>query len=126
MIRLLATCSGGALWAFSSACRNCAFFKSECIGSGIEHTVFEIPSYYKKLQKLIAAGILDLSKVLDGIGLNPNQDRAKQSALSGKTLVDSGLKAVLDAIQWPCYYLDFETVQTFLPLLLTTVVIGRF
>lgn len=101
----------------SSACRNCAFFKSECIGSGIEHTVFEIPSlHYKKLQKLIAAGILDLSKVPDDIGLNPNQDRAKQSALSGKTLVDSGLKAVLDAIQWPCYYLDFETVQTFLPL----------
>ena len=101
----------------TSACRDCDFFDGQCLGAGIAHTVFEIPSlHYKKLNRLSAAGIIDLSLIPNDLGLNDKQERAKAGALTGKTMVDSGLKATLASIQWPCYYLDFETVMLALPL----------
>ncbi|MBZ5614669.1 MAG: DUF2779 domain-containing protein [Acidobacteriia bacterium] len=36
--------------------------------------------------------------------------------LSGKAIVEPGLSAALQNIEWPCHYLDFETVATVLPL----------
>lgn len=52
----------------------------------------------------------------DDLGLNDKQLRAKQSTLSNNLLVDSAIRGQLAAIKWPCHYLDFETVATFLPL----------
>lgn len=100
-----------------SVCRHCAAFENKCLGAGRVHTVLEIPGlHYKKLQRLSAEGIVDLSQVPDGLKLNEKQQRAKGSALSGKPCVEAGLRDALQTIAWPCYYLDFETVATFLPL----------
>ncbi|MBZ5590658.1 MAG: DUF2779 domain-containing protein [Acidobacteriia bacterium] len=100
-----------------SVCRECAAFGEQCLAMGLAHTVLEIPNlHYKKLQRLSAEGIFDLSQVPDDLKLNEKQQRAKDSALSGKPCVEPGLKNVLNAVAWPCYYLDFETVATFLPL----------
>lgn len=57
-----------------------------------------------------------MSDVPDDLKLNEKQQRAKESALSGKICVEAGLKNALNTIAWPCYYLDFETVVTVLPL----------
>lgn len=100
-----------------SACRSCPFFEDECLGSGLAHTVLEIPRlHHTKLSSLSAAGIIDLSRVPDDLDLNERQERVKYSALSGNTVVEPGLGAVLQSIAWPCHYLDFETVATVLPL----------
>jgi hypothetical protein len=100
-----------------SACRDCAFFVKPCLGAGFTHTVLEIPGlHHKKLKRLAAEGIIDLSRVPDDLGLNNLQERAKNAALTGNTFVDTGLDAALQAIAWPCHYLDFETVATVLPL----------
>jgi hypothetical protein len=103
--------------ALVSACKDCAFFHDQCLGAGLAHTVFEIPSlHHKKLNRLSAEGIIDLSRVPDDLQLNDRQQRAKNAALSGNTIIDSGLSQALSAISWPCHYLDFETVATVLPL----------
>jgi len=100
-----------------SACRSCAFFDDKCLGTGLAHTVLEIPGlHHTKLKRLSAAGIIDLSLAPDDLKLNERQERAKHSALSGNMLVEADLEAALESIQWPCNYLDFETVATVLPL----------
>jgi hypothetical protein len=99
-----------------SACRSCAFFDDDCLGSGLAHTVLEIPGlHYTKLKRLSVASIIDLSRVPDDLNLNERQERAKHAALSGKMVVEAGLRADLESIEWPCHYLDFETVATVLP-----------
>jgi CRISPR/Cas system-associated exonuclease Cas4 (RecB family) len=100
-----------------SACRSCAFFEEECLGSGRPHTVLEIPGLHSsKLKILSAAGITDLSLVPENLNLNERQTRAKYASLSGNVVVEAGLGAALESIQWPCHYLDFETVATVLPV----------
>ncbi len=99
-----------------STCRNCDFFADDCLGSGLEHTVFELPGlHHTKLKRLSAEGIIDLSRVPEDLKLSDRQERAKHAALSGSTVVDPDLGAALEVFDWPCHYLDFETVATFLP-----------
>lgn len=99
-----------------SACRSCAFFDDECLGAGLAHTVLEIPGlHHTKLKRLSVAGIIDLSRVPADLNLNERQERAKYAVLSGNTVVEASLGAALESIEWPCHYLDFETVATVLP-----------
>jgi predicted RecB family nuclease len=99
------------------ACCECAEFGTECLGARLEHTVLEIPGlHYKKLQQLAAAGIVDVAALPPDLKLNDRQQRAVKSVLSGQICIEDGLEAALGAIEWPCYYLDFETVATVLPL----------
>lgn len=101
----------------SSACRSCEFFAEKCLGAGLEHTVLEIPNLnHKKLQRLSAGHIINLSNVPDTFQLNEQQVRAKRAALSGSIVVEPGLAVALRSIEWPCRYLDFETVKSSLPL----------
>src|SRR5665213_798804 len=100
-----------------SACRSCAYFEDECLGSGLAHTVLEIPGlHHTKLNRLSADGIIELSRVRDDLELNGRQERAKAAALFGNTIVEPSLGLALQNIDWPCHYLDFETVATVLPL----------
>jgi hypothetical protein len=99
------------------ACRECSFFGERCLGTGIAHTIFEIPGLSpKKLKRLSEGDIIDLSRIPDDFELTDHQKRAVQAAISGTMTTDGGLRAALYSLKWPCHYLDFETVATFLPL----------
>jgi predicted RecB family nuclease len=99
-----------------SGCRDCKFFETDCLGVGVDHTVLEIPGLHNtKLKRLSAAGIIDLSELPNDLNLNDCQVRARAAAISGKVFIKTGLSAALHAIQWPCHYLDFETMATVLP-----------
>jgi hypothetical protein len=100
----------------SSICRDCDFFATDCLGVGMTHSVLEIPGLHQiKLKRLSAAGVIDLSKLPDDLNLNECQERAAAAVLSGSLFVKAGLDAALHSIQWPCYYLDFETMATVMP-----------
>ena len=99
------------------ACRRCDFFETVCLGSGIEHTVLEFPQLHRtKFERLCAEGIVDIADTPNNLALTAMQQRVKAAVESGQVFVGSGLSAELAAIQWPCYYLDFETVATVMPL----------
>jgi hypothetical protein len=97
-----------------SACRSCDYFKTDCLGKGIPHTVLELPAV--SLKKLSADRIVAMEDVPLTFKLNERQKRAKEAAISGNTWVNPLLKGALDTVKWPCHYLDFETIATFLPL----------
>jgi len=100
-----------------SACRDCAFFETDCLGVGIAHSVLEIPGlHHTKLKRLSGAGIVDLANTPADLNLNERQEHARSAALADQLLVKPGLRAALGSIQWPCRYLDFETVATVLPI----------
>ena len=99
------------------ACRDCAEFGTECLGAKLAHTTLEIPGLnWKKLHRLAAGDIVDLADLPEDLNLNSRQQRAVQSVLEGRLIVEPDLRNALNSITWPCYYLDFETVQTTLPL----------
>jgi len=103
--------------SLSSSCRSCAYFDEDCLGMGIEYTVLDIPSlHHTKLKKLSASIIVDLRYFPDEIAISDVQERAKICMLNNEIYTGLGLQEELDGITWPCYYLDFETVATVLPL----------
>ena len=100
-----------------SACRRCAFFQTHCLGSGIAHTVFELPNLHKtKFERLSSKGIVDITATPSDLRLTTMQQRVKDTVDSGQVFVGPELAQELRALQWPCYYLDFETVATVMPL----------
>ncbi len=100
-----------------SACRECGFFSSDCLGVGVAHSVLEIPAlHHIKLKRLSSAGIIDMAHAPTDLSLNERQERARTAAVTSTMFVGPGLSPALAAIQFPCYYLDFETVAPPMPL----------
>ena len=103
--------------ALNANCRKCEYFATHCIGRGIAHSVLEIPHLrFKEMQMLSDAGIVDFNAVPDDFPLIERQQRAKYCVQTGNRYIGPQLKGKLESIQWPCYYLDFESVMTALPL----------
>ncbi len=96
--------------------------KTKCLGAGIEHTVLDLPAlHHKKLKRLSDDGIVNLANLPEDIELNERQGRAETRGKGAVLLRAIGswelnLNAVLDGVAWPCFYVDFETVATALPL----------
>lgn len=101
----------------TSSCRECDFFETECIGRGHKHTVLELPSLHRsKLKTFSTEGVVSMNDVPASFSATDRQQRVMDAARNGKSYVGVGLQQALAEIVWPCYYLDFETVATVLPL----------
>lgn len=99
------------------ACRSCPFFEAACLGKGVQYSVLELPHLHKsKLDALASRSVVALESLPAEIELTETQERVRTVALSGKPFISDRLGNSLDAIEWPCYYLDFESVATALPL----------
>ena len=102
---------------FCSACRKCEYFASHCLGRGLEHTVLEIPGLKSRETKELAdLGVVDLALLPPEFPLTDRQQRARECALTGNRYIGPQLAGQLNAMEWPCYYLDFESVMTAFPL----------
>ena len=102
-----------------TACGDCPYYDDQCFGRDVEYPVRNL-SYLRRprLVALLNAGMLDKRNVAGKFlaSLNDRQQRIVQCVKSGTPYVSPGLRAELEAVRWPAYYLDFETVQTGLPL----------
>ena len=99
------------------ACRRCDFFKTVCLGSGVDHTVFELPNLHKtKFERLCSEDIVDIADTPSDLPLTTMQQRVKEAVESSQVFVAPELALALGSVKWPCYYLDFETVATVMPL----------
>jgi hypothetical protein len=98
---------------------DCPYYDDQCFGRGTEYPVRNL-TYLRRprLVALLNAGMLDKRNVTGEFlaALNDRQRRIVQCVKSGTPYVSPGLRAELEAVRWPAYYLDFETVQTGLPL----------
>ena len=97
-------------------CKGCALFK-DCVGKDIENHIFDLPYLReKKGNDLIELGVVDIKSIPSGFPLSANQNIVKTSVQENSSFIGTKLKNVLDDIQWPTFYLDFESINTAIPL----------
>jgi hypothetical protein len=100
------------------ACKRCDLFGAGCLGDDLDHPVLEIPRLSEStLNRLKAAGIHDIRDIPSDFDLTPNQRLVVDYIKGGALSVDSSsLTSLLSTIEWPCYYLDFESAKSAIPL----------
>lgn len=98
-------------------CRKCPFFGDNCLGRGIANHIFDLPRISKKkFDELTALGVTSINGIPNHYELTDVQERIRRVVVNQKPFVGPSLAADFAAIQWPAYYLDFETVMTAIPL----------
>lgn len=98
-------------------CKGCDIFE-QCCGENIENHIFDLPRIsHTRFCQLKDMGVIIVEDIPGDFELSDSQTRVRQAVLSGKPIVDrEGLRSALNSIVHPAYYLDFETVQTCIPL----------
>lgn len=91
------------------ACRKCDYFEKDCVGRGIPDPLFLIPRITeKKFEALKPYG--RISRLPADADLTDTQRTVVEVMRSGTPRVNHEGLGVLDQIQWPVRYLDFETI----------------
>jgi len=81
------------------------------------HSVFDLYRGGKKGFDLLEQGVTSLAEIPDDFKLTANQGIQKQSAISGKPYINKkAIAKFLAQLEYPVSYLDFETVNTAIPL----------
>ena len=68
------------------------------------------------MDRLFTAHFQCIADVPADFELNETQQRVKTAAETGRPFVSPTLGDALATIEWPCHYLDFETVASTMPL----------
>ncbi|HOF24186.1 MAG TPA: DUF2779 domain-containing protein [Thermotogota bacterium] len=102
-------------------CKGCER-NTECFTDFYDHTIFQIPRITSAvLQGWIDEGITRVEQIEEPTGLNANQERVRQSIITGQPFLDSNaLEEELCAWRYPIAYLDFETIAPAVPILPNT------
>jgi predicted RecB family nuclease len=97
-------------------CKACPLF-FDCLGKDVENHILEIPRLsQKKFDSLKQLGIVRIDDIPPTFELTPYQATVRDCVVTKKSWARKQLKEELDAITWPAFYLDFETVMTAIPL----------
>jgi hypothetical protein len=97
-------------------CKHCPLFYG-CHGKDIENHILDIPRLsQKKFDQLKEMGIMRVEDIPQTFDLTVNQARVRECVATKQPWASESLKGELDCVQWPAFYLDFETVMTAIPL----------
>ncbi|MEZ4752263.1 MAG: DUF2779 domain-containing protein, partial [Bdellovibrionota bacterium] len=96
--------------------RACAF-KSTCWAGIPEHSVFELHGAWASTKfKLYSNGIVRISEIPVSQKVPRSKAEQLQAVRTGKPVLDAtGLAAFLASMQYPIYFLDFETIGFAIP-----------
>jgi hypothetical protein len=90
---------------------------TECWDGLPEHNVFTLYYGGKKSHELYRSGILDIAHIPAGYKLNDKQRIQCACVRNGEPYTDKeAIRQFLDELEYPLYYLDFETFGTAIPL----------
>jgi hypothetical protein len=82
-----------------------------------KHNVFTLYYGGKKSYELYHSGILDIANIPAGYKLNDKQRIQCQCVTDGRPHIEKdAISQFLDGLEYPIYYLDFETFSTAIPL----------
>ena len=101
----------------SPVCRNCEFFQSDCVGKEIIHPIFDLPRITKQqCGALLRSGWKSILDVSSSRLINQMQKDVLKSVKKGKMVVNGArLRELLGQVEWPVYYLDFESLTVAMP-----------
>ena len=99
----------------------CAFY-GHCHADEPEHHIGQLPRARQGLlETLKEAGIEDIRDIPDNfLGLNDLQKRVRDCVVHNRFYLDSQLAVVLQQLDYPIHFLDFETFSPPLPLYIGT------
>ena len=90
---------------------------TDCWDSLPEHSVFSLYYGGKKSFAMYDSGILTVGEIPDDYKLNDKQSIQQACVVSGEPHVDKeAIQDFLSSLQYPLYYLDFETIGPAVPL----------
>ena len=91
--------------------------KNECWSSLPEYHVLQLTNW-RKYWKLYERGILDIKNIPKAEELSSIKDRVIQEAVNGNKIIinKDKIRNFLEDLQYPLYYLDFETFDTAIPI----------
>jgi len=90
---------------------------AECWDFLPEHNIFNMYYGGKKCFELYDSGIFTVKEIPDSYKLNGKQSIQKTCEISGQPHVDKeAITDFLNTLQYPLYYLDFETIGPVVPL----------
>ena len=96
-------------------CAGCALY-SDCWSFMPERHVFHLIRAGDKSYELMGQGILAIRDIPDSYPLTPKQSIQVACEKTGRRHVDpKGIRAFLDGLQYPLYFLDFETFAAAVP-----------
>jgi len=97
-------------------CKKCQLL-FDCMAKDVENHILEIPRLsQKKFEGLKELGIVRIEDIPSTFELTSNQARVRNCVVTGEPWISGELGIALDVIKYPAFYLDFETVQTAIPL----------
>ncbi|MFC1980297.1 DUF2779 domain-containing protein [Chloroflexota bacterium] len=90
---------------------------TDCWDSLPEHNIFSLYYGGKKAFAMYDSGILTVGEIPDDYKLNDKQRIQQACVASGEPHVDRGaIRDFLSSLEYPLYYLDFETIGPAVPL----------
>ncbi len=82
-----------------------------------EHSIFDLYWGGKKRYELFESGVVNILDIPGDCVLSGKQQIQLRCVASGEPHVDrEGIRSFLDSLEYPVYYLDFETFSTAIPL----------
>lgn len=82
-----------------------------------EYSIFDLSRIGSKAFELYEQGIINIEDLPDDTNLSANQLIEKISYVEGKDIIDKDeVKNFLNTLKYPLYFLDFETIQSAIPL----------
>jgi len=91
---------------------------AECWEGLPEHHIFSLYYGGRKSYELYQSGILDIAQIPASYRLNDKQRIQRRCVASGQPYIDhEAIREFLDGLEYPLYFLDFETFSTAVPLL---------
>ena len=87
------------------------------MGKGIDNHIFDLPRLsHTKFCQLVDLGVFTIREIPEDFELTSLQSIVRESIISNKPFVNGQLKADLNSISFPAYYLDFETFSSAIPV----------
>lgn len=99
---------------------NACPFMAYCCPAQSDYPVSTLPWGGKVVEALQAEGIKDIREIPAGRLKNPVHELMRRAILAGGPLVEPDAAKILNALPYPRYFLDFETIQFAVPRWLGT------
>ncbi len=99
----------------SKHCKGCEFFEY-CSINKPKYWIYYLPRINEpKWEKLTELGIEDIADIPEDFPLSPTQQTVREATANNKTFISPGMGEALEQVQYPLYFLDFESFNEAIP-----------
>jgi hypothetical protein len=100
------------------ACRSCPFFRGQCHVTEETNHILDLPRLSQSaFNSLRRQNVTRISGIPPEARLTQTQERVRSAVKTGRPVISRrNLAEFLNGVDWPAFYLDFETVKSAIPI----------